>query len=1053
MSLRILRAASFRTLLEHLITGLEANCRIDPFLPRWIATPTSTVAADLRVRLAESAGASAITSVRVLPLTRLVRRLIARRSGETPVARSTLLDLLTHEMVGRLESGSMLASLNEIDGGFSLLTPVFRDFADAGLASHQCRLLLESAESGCLSDMARGVVEFFGTWAEAVEALGIAWQPFLHGRLNDWPAESPEDWLPQALSAESGQEVKLFIYGFYDFTDLNLGTISALSRQIDVELLLPGGRADVAGQNHPIFHFTDEVLDDILTRNPSATVEVLAPDYESSTRFFLETFPEGRIREQPQFLTYRRAAGIDAEVLAAAVQTQAWLEADPSLRPRDILILAPDADRYHVALERIFRDFGLPLTALDLESEQSLDRRPIQNLERLSRERASSEWVLSYLRDFPEIPHRKGIELDAFERKVRALRLFGGPAWDWLDQRLEVEPASVEAISGTFTEDERRLIKEIRDLWVDQTKPDNQMSMTEALEWVGRLQSWLPDPTLLVRSIDGIADFSRLLPGAVLRRETLFTMILEDIAEESSSGSPTEAGVRLISLMRARGLVGRKTILLGMSANLFPQAFGEEPLLSDADRVWMSQAAAALGHRFPVKSQVLHEMALLFFLMNSGLDSVHWVIPECDENGKAVAPSPWLSRYLNGWAKSDRSPQRKETAAPVDLRVPRSPVEQAAWLLQLDPVRGGFLPPAYGACLHSALARISLSEEYDYLVASLRRKETEDGWNGSIPTATLDRLSSRERFSVSELELLAKCPFRFWASALGEIGGIEPLAWEGELSPLDRGQLAHHCLDWLVRTCLENQVGFSRMPELLEQGVREGGFLDSEVRGLLLFLPQVFRKRALREIEALVRAYLHSISGRFEVEFAPIQSEVKIRRPYPGLDDRLVSGVLDRIDRRGDRVWIVDYKTAKSPFRGRAEEFPLLKIGFISQPILYPWLCESLDRDFQPSGFSFVYLREDPPKEIELRELPRADTFLAQMTAFLEKGIYPLLSSQTYADIGLKDAAPCVGCELASLCRRFDRGAETRGVRLLERAAPGRYEVLRRAAGGECATE
>ena len=138
-------------------------------------------------------------------------------------------------------------------------------------------------------------------------------------------------------------------------------------------------------------------------------------------------------------------------------------------------------------------------------------------------------------------------------------------------------------------------------------------------------------------------DFYRLVPGAVMTREMVFRTLLENSAPPRRSGSPVQAGVRFTTLMRARGLVARRTILLGMAANQFPPSFEEEPLLSDADRVGVSRAALALGHKFPVKSRILQEMGLLFQLTNSGCEAVHWVIPECDENGKAVATSPWLS--------------------------------------------------------------------------------------------------------------------------------------------------------------------------------------------------------------------------------------------------------------------------------------------------------------------------------------------------------------------------------------------------------------------------
>ena len=109
--------------------------------------------------------------------------------------------------------------------------------------------------------------------------------------------------------------------------------------------------------------------------------------------------------------------------------------------------------------------------------------------------------------------------------------------------------------------------------------------------------------------------------------------------------------------------------------------------------------------------------------------------------------------------------------------------------------------------------------------------------------------------------------------------------------------------------------------------------------------------------------------------------------------------------------------------------------------------------DWQPSGFSFVYLREDPPREVELRLLPEAEEFLSQLAGFLRCGAYPLLSSRTYDSLGLGEAVSCLGCELSSLCRRFEPGTEARGVQLLQKAIPGRHEALLKIAGGESAAE
>ncbi|MFZ0427034.1 MAG: PD-(D/E)XK nuclease family protein [Acidobacteriota bacterium] len=1053
MSLRILRAASFRALLDHLERDLREGCRTDPFLPRWIVTPTSTLAADLRIRLASGSDSEAVTAVRVLPLTQLVQRLIQFSFAVKPVAESTLLGLLTHEMVSRLETGSAIGALSETPGGSSLLMPVFRDLADAGFGPDGPRLILDGIEPGELSQLAREVLQFFGIWAEAVEGLGIAWQPFLHRSLNDRLGEPPEGWVLRSMSAEGDQPAELFVYGFYDFTDLNLGTIEALARRMRVDLLLPGAESVGPGKTLPAFRYVEEAIESILIRMPSATIEMLPARPQPSTQFFLETFPEGRIGAQPDFLTIRKAAGIDAEALAAAVKVREWLDQAADLQPQEILIVAPDAGRYQVSLKRVFAEFGLPLNPLDLETAQNIEARPLQLLERLWRDQASTEWVLSYLRDYPEVARRKEVDLDSFETKLRSLRLYGGMAWGSLDDCLRETPESVAALCEPFSESERELVGEIRRLWADPGGSGGELSGEDMTDWIARLSEWLPDPDLLAGTAAEIQDFYRLVPGAVMTREMVFRTLLENSVPPRRSGSPVQAGVRFTTLMRARGLVARRTILLGMAANQFPPSFEDEPLLSDADRVGVSRAALALGHKFPVKSRILQEMGLLFQLTNSGCEAVHWVIPECDENGKAVATSPWLSRYLNAWAGGRRhSDSHVPEPEPVQ-RVPRSPLEQAEWLLRLDPRQGRFMPPAYGACLHARLSRLSLGAEYDHLVQSLQRREVEDAWNGSIPAAALANLARRDRFSVTELEVLARCPFRFWSSALAGIAGVDPLVWEGELSPLDRGQLVHHCLEWLVRTCLEDAGNFQQVPDLVEEATRESGFLGAEVRRRLLFLPPVFRKSALREMGVLVRAYIESAADHWGAEVQPLRLEVKIRRSFPGFGDRRVSGVLDRIDRRGQAIWIVDYKTARSPFRGRAEESILLKLGFISQPILYPWLCEELGSGWEPSGFSFVYLREDPPREVELRLLPEAEEFLSQLAGFLRSGAYPLLSSRTYDSLGLSEAVSCLGCELSSLCRRFEPGTEARGVQLLQTATPGRHEALLKIAGGESAAE
>lgn len=78
-------------------------------------------------------------------------------------------------------------------------------------------------------------------------------------------------------------------------------------------------------------------------------------------------------------------------------------------------------------------------------------------------------------------------------------------------------------------------------------------------------------------------------------------------------------------------------------------------------------------------------MALLFFLLNTSALSVHWIIPESDETGRTLAPTPWVQRYRQKWTR--------ENADSAFIKIPRGPVQQAFYLLNLDPQRGSLLPP------------------------------------------------------------------------------------------------------------------------------------------------------------------------------------------------------------------------------------------------------------------------------------------------------------------------------------------------------------------------
>ncbi len=1033
MAVKLIHAPSFQQLQEQLISDLHRCDETDPLSPRWVLTPTSTSANNLRRQLAQNTRATPLGGVRVLPLSRFLNNLVERAFQTKGSRWEPFQDFLLMELVAEAAAKSGLTMFRESPTSFALLRPTFLDLADGGFGPDQLEILTELANEPDLTPLERGTLRLYQRWVAVLDASDLTWEPLLQQTLPTWILESSVEDLYQAMSAEAGQTPRLYIHGFYDFTDINLETIAGLGKQCSIDLYYPF----VEGRDcHPAFSFSRPVLDDLKIRLGSSLIETRSTEIpaDQATSFFLQSYPEGEVPAQPDYITFQHASGVQAEAVSAAQRIRTWMDSNPAISPDDILLVAPDIETYYGTVAEVFADFAIPLRVADLPLTAQKQIDPLQQLYRIWSEGAPLDWVLTYLRDFPGAARRFGFYLDHFEPTIRNLPVTGGFSWEALSQFCEENTEEELKETLSFTTDETKFIKKVAELV---SKRQNSFSAREALDLLESMATWLEDPTIVAPVSEAV---EAMRSESSIPREALAVILEAAVQDETFSDLVDRPGVLLVPLMRARGLTGRAVVLLGLSCNRFPSRIEEDPLLSDESRRRLRRKAGQVGHRLPVKSHATDEMSLLFFLLNTSAERVHWVIPETDETGRSVSPNPWVLRYLQQW----RNPTSTES---MPSRIPRSPIEQARCLYALDPQQGSLLPPRFADFLDCDFPRPSLGPGGKVLepVARIERRAE---WYGEIASAAFTEDIPDQRVSVTRLETLARCPFRFWASNIAYLESIAPPESREELDALTWGSLVHKVLENALRPVEGARKSLNstatrllgKAADRLEQHI-QSAIREAEIEFRLR--PAVFRTACEVRLRKTIHAYLQAIVDGECSDGIPLQTEVMAKEVIPALGSLRLSGQMDRIDRLGESIRIIDYKSGRLPWKGAKAKEQALGLGFVLQPLLYPLLYTAQSGTESAPEFCYIFLGEQPPAEESIARESYPPKLIESLAELMRGGFFFPTSNQALEKIGLDRVRPCAWCDFDSLCRRFEFGRSSSSMNFLHRKVPGRFSGIK----------
>jgi ATP-dependent helicase/nuclease subunit B len=167
-----------------------------------------------------------------------------------------------------------------------------------------------------------------------------------------------------------------------------------------------------------------------------------------------------------------------------------------------------------------------------------------------------------------------------------------------------------------------------------------------------------------------------------------------------------------------------------------------------------------------------------------------------------------------------------------------------------------------------------------------------------------DGLAMPERLSVSALKSYLQCPFRFFLKHIMKMQPVDTAS--REMSPAAFGSLIHAVLAKLEGMAIHAETGEAEFQARL-QSLAEAE-VENQFGAKLSFALRLQKESLLARIQYFVTRQLEDVQLNGPATI--LATESKFSLSIAGLP---VRGIIDRIDQRGDRQELIDYKTADSP--------------------------------------------------------------------------------------------------------------------------------------------
>lgn len=290
----------------------------------------------------------------------------------------------------------------------------------------------------------------------------------------------------------------------------------------------------------------------------------------------------------------------------------------------------------------------------------------------------------------------------------------------------------------------------------------------------------------------------------------------------------------------------------------------------------------------------------------------------------------------------------------------------------------------------------------------------------SKTAAVVDLLSGFE-YSASSLDSYLNCPLQFYYRYVLRISEREGIS--GEIERADIGRFVHDLLhdffmDMQGRPLTAEDLSEEVMHTMIGAKFRKE--YGADAAGSLHLL----KMQILRHLRDFLKGYQASMLEQGPVEILELESDLKIT--WNGF---VLKGRLDRVEKRGDRIYIIDYKTQANDAYLRIRDDRLdpddratwyAAIGSLQLPLYLVLLSEA--RSIAPDQITPLFLflgRMRMDREIESPLFTEGESMQEQFEA-LKQVILGLLREITNPEMPFAPAqdlkAACPLCDFRFIC-------------------------------------